>query len=120
MKVMQIGYGYWGTNITKKLLSSSMFELIYLVETDDARRQIAQTQVPGNVIVLKEYKQALQNDIEAVVICTQTEYSYDIAMEAMKFGKHVFMEKPIATTVDRTKKLIACAGEKKLIWYIIR
>ncbi len=34
IRIMQIGYGYWGNNVAKKLILSSKFELEYLVETD--------------------------------------------------------------------------------------
>lgn len=115
LRVMQIGYGYWGTNVARKLVASQMFELVYLVETDVGRRQKAGEKLGAGVRILESYEEALKTDIDAVVICTQTQYSYAIAMEAMAWGKHVFIEKPIATNVERTLRLIDRAGEKKLI-----
>lgn len=115
LKVMQIGYGYWGANVAKKLIVSQMFELVYLVETDEERRQKARQKFAGGVRIIDSYKEALKSEIDAVVICTQTEYSYAIAMDAMAAGKHVFIEKPIATNVERTHRLIARAREKKLV-----
>ena len=51
------------------------------------------------------------------MIATQTVYSFEIGMRAMDMGKHVFMEKPIATTVERTKQLIAKSKEKNVIMH---
>lgn len=115
LKVMQIGYGYWGANVAKKLIASKMFEFKYLAEPDKGRRERAKSQLPTTVEIVENYKEKLNADIDAVVICTQTEYSYEIAMMAMEYGKHIFTEKPIATNVERTLKLIEKAEEKKLV-----
>lgn len=115
IKVMQIGYGYWGTNVAKKLIASKMFDFAYLVETDKRRREEAKDQLPESVTILADYEEILTSDIDAVVICTQTEYSYEIAMRAMECGKHVFTEKPIAKNVERTVRLIEKAREKNLV-----
>jgi len=115
LKVMQIGYGYWGTNVTRKLLNSDMFELKYLVESDEKRISAAKEVIPAGVSILKDYKEGLNGEIDAVVICTQTEYSFAIAMDAMKEGKHVFTEKPLATNMDRAKKMVNYAKENGLI-----
>ncbi len=114
MKVMQIGYGYWGTNVAKKLIVSKKFKLIYLVEKDADRRVAARVDLPENVKILDSYEEKLA-DVEAVVICTQTEYSYNIALKAMEEGKHIFIEKPIASTVEKAQNLIKCAKEEKVI-----
>lgn len=115
LRVMQVGYGYWGTNVARKLVASRMFELVYLVETDGGRRQEAEKKLAGSVRILDNYREALKTDIDAVVICTQTEYSYAIAMEALASGKHVFIEKPIATNVERTCRLIDRTREMGLV-----
>lgn len=115
MKVMQVGYGYWGNNVAKKLLASSMFDFVYLAESDEEKRKKAVEQLPEEVKIVENYEDYLGEDIEGVVICTQTEYSYEIAMKAMEKGKHVFTEKPLATTVERSLKMIARANEKQLV-----
>ena len=93
LKVMQIGYGYWGTNVTKKLLNSRAFELICLVENDENRKRTAKDNLPQNILILDDYHDMIDStEIDAVVICTQTEYSYQIAIDAMEKGKHIFIE----------------------------
>ena len=116
LKVMQIGYGYWGTNVTKKLLNSRAFELICLVENDENRKRTAKDNLPQNILILDDYHDMIDStEIDAVVICTQTEYSYQIAIDAMEKGKHIFIEKPLATSVERANKMIAFAEEKNVI-----
>jgi len=115
LRVAQIGYGYWGTNVARKLLVSGKFELACLAEKDENRRIAATEQLPKSICIVEDYGEALAMDIDAVIICTQTEYSYGIAMDAMDRGKHIFIEKPIATNVGRTRNLIDTAHKRSLI-----
>lgn len=116
IRIMQIGYGYWGNNVAKKLVASKMLKLVALVETDRCKREQANAQLPGDVEILPSYEEMISSPkIDAVVICTQTEYSFEIAMTAMEHGKHIFIEKPVAKNVELTSQLIAKATENKLI-----
>ena len=116
IRVMQIGYGYWGNNVAKKLVASKLLSLVALVETDEQKRARAKAQLPGEIEILSSYEEMLASPgIDAVVICTQTEYSYEIAMAAMEHGKHIFIEKPVAKNVELASQLIAKAAEKNLI-----
>lgn len=116
MKVVQIGYGYWGANIAKKLLQSKKFELVAVCEPIEQRRMIAKESVGDSVSVNKDYKEYLEKEqIQAVIIATQTEASYEIAVQAIRAGKHIFIEKPIATTFKKAEHLRQLAYEKKVI-----
>lgn len=48
-------------------------------------------------------------DIEAISICTPTLTHADIALKAIKAGKHVLVEKPMTNTIDEAKSLIKAA-----------
>ncbi len=113
IRIMQIGYGYWGNNVAKKLLMSPNCVFSYLVETSEEKRILAQKNMP-DVVVIDDYKEHLA-DVDAVVICTQTQYSFQIAMDAMDAGKHVFIEKPLAQNVALAEELIEKANKNKLV-----
>ena len=116
LKVIQIGYGYWGENIAKNLVSSEKFEFVGLCEMDEQRRQKAKDNLPEYVDVQAEYEVFLErSDVDAFIIATQTEYTFKIAMDAMEQGKHIFIEKPIATIKERAEKLRDKAYEKNVI-----
>ena len=51
MKVVQVGYGYWGANISKKLMNSQKFELKALCEILPGRAAKARKALPDNVAV---------------------------------------------------------------------
>lgn len=112
MKVIQVGYGYWGANISRKLMASDKFELKALCEIKEDRAARARKALPDSVRISNDYEQFLDDpEVEGYVIATETVNTFEIGMKAMAAGKHVFMEKPIATTVERTNRLIARARE---------
>jgi len=116
LRVVQVGYGYWGANISKKLLVSSKFDFKALCEILPDRVAKARKELPDSVKIHNNYEDYLgDTEIDAFIIATQTEYTFEIGMKAMEAGKHVFMEKPLATTVERSEKLMKCAYEKDVI-----
>ena len=53
-------------------------------------------------------------NIDAVVIATPVATHYDLAIRAVKSGKHVLVEKPMATRVEEVKNIGRVAKEKHL------
>lgn len=74
--------------------------------------------------VFTDYAQALDTTRpDLVVISTYSDTHADYAVAAMRAGAHVFVEKPLATTVADAKRVVACAGEtgrKLAVGYILR
>src|ERR1041385_4319549 len=66
----------------------------------------------------KDYRVMLDKlgkEIDAVVIGTPDHTHAVIAMEAMRHGKHVYCEKPLAHSVDEVRKLMAAARNYKVV-----
>ncbi len=62
----------------------------------------------------EDYHELLASDIEAVSIATPTLTHFQIAMDAIKAGKHVLIEKPICSTIEESQTLINAAKEADL------
>ena len=64
-----------------------------------------------------DYRKMLDQmkEIDAVVIGTPDHTHAVIAMEAMKRGKHVYCEKPLAHSVEEIRKLMAAADQHKVV-----
>lgn len=54
-------------------------------------------------------EQSLLNDVDAVTIVVPTPAHFDVARAALEAGKHVFIEKPITTTLDQADELLEIA-----------
>jgi predicted dehydrogenase len=112
-----IGYGYWGPNLARNIADTDGVKLYAICEMNSGRMQRAKSLYGGNVeLYTDEYRTILEcTEIDAVVIATQTEPSYQIIMDALDAGKHCFIEKPIASTVERAENIQANARQHGLI-----
>ena len=54
-------------------------------------------------------------DIKAVVVATPVATHFDFAIKCLEAGKHILVEKPIATTVDEVQQIAKLAKEKGLV-----
>ena len=63
-----------------------------------------------------DYEDLLKDpEIEVVSVCVPTTFHHDVVMEAIKHGKHVLVEKPIAFTLKEAEDMIAAAKEAGVI-----
>jgi len=64
-----------------------------------------------------DYREALKEEADFVVIATPPDTHYEIAKAALEAGKHVFLEKPLAADLSVAKKLYETAqkSDKKLV-----
>lgn len=116
MKVALIGYGYWGPNLARKLNANKDIEFVGICELDKGKLDKARGVYGDRLLYESDYEKVLDNwALDAVAIAVPTEYSFGIAMSALEIGKHVFIEKPIASTIERAQILIDKAREKSLV-----
>ncbi len=63
-----------------------------------------------NVKKYTDYRELCADpDVEAVHVCTPNSYHYEMTMCAIKYGKHVFCEKPLATKSDDAFEMVEAA-----------
>jgi predicted dehydrogenase len=62
-----------------------------------------------------DYRYILRDPtIDAVHICTPNAQHFPMAQDALRAGKHVLCEKPLATTVEEGKELVSLAAQQGL------
>jgi len=59
-------------------------------------------------------EESLLNACDAIDIVTPTQYHFALCEKAIKQGKHVFVEKPMANTMDEAKELVKLVQESKI------
>jgi len=110
-----VGYGYWGPNLARNLSERPELQLRALCERDPAQRQAFLRRFP-HVSALADFAQILEDpSVRAVVIATPPQTHYDLARAALLAGKHVLVEKPLATSVAHARELAALAHARDLV-----
>ena len=105
-----IGSGRWGRNIAKSFAKKSHVKKVASLGNLDNLRKM-QDDVPG--IIPSTLDQILEDkDIDAVVVAVSMENLADIALQCMKSGKHIFLEKPAATSKEKALLLHNCTKDK--------
>lgn len=74
---------------------------------------------PGSVDTYIDYKELLdRSDIDAVLISTPDHWHATQAVDAMRSGKHVALEKPIIRTIAEGRELVRVSAETKRIFRV--
>lgn len=116
LKVGVIGLNLRGREVLDELLrlqsASNVLvqpEIVAICDNYPATLKRAATKVP-NAAAVAEYQAVLDNkDVQAVIIATPTHQHKDIAIAALKAGKHVYCEAPLAHTVEDARAIAVAA-----------
>ena len=82
-------------------------ELVALAEPDPNRRQEASRCVPA-ATVYADYRDLLKmRGLEAVIVSVPTGLHGEVAIAAMQLGKHLYLEKPISTSLEEADKVMS-------------
>ncbi len=80
--------------------------LVALADPDPQQREKALRRAPG-AVALTDYQTLLDMpEVGAVVICAPNELHARTTMAALERGKHVYLEKPLATTLDEADRVL--------------
>lgn len=105
--VAVVGCGYWGINYLRVFNELPNAEVVAICDQRKARLHEIGQRYPGAVLAT-ELDEALQiPGVDAVVVCTGATTHFDVARSSLCAGKHVLVEKPMATTAEECKDLIA-------------
>lgn len=120
IRIVQIGYGYWGTNVARNIVQSKKVTLQALSDMAPGRLENARN-VYGDAIpdYTTDYDKYINDpNIDAFALVIQTEPSFEIAKKILKAGKHLFIEKPMASDTERAIELNRLAHENHCILHV--
>ncbi|WP_084703666.1 Gfo/Idh/MocA family protein [Phaeacidiphilus oryzae] len=113
--VAVIGAGYWGPNLVRNFQSSPAFRLKWVCDLDEerARRALGGYSTVG---ATADYPAVLADpSVHAVAVATPAGTHLDVALAALRAGKHVLVEKPLAATYADGRRLVAEAEARGLV-----
>ncbi len=109
-----IGCGYWGQNLLRNFMDTEGVSVKVCADQRPERRAYIQQRFPHVKVVdgwdaLKQHKQ-----LDAVVIATPPSSHGALALEALRMGWHVLVEKPFTLSVQEAEQVVAEAAKRKL------
>jgi predicted dehydrogenase len=120
MKVLIAGLGNMGLSHALAHHHHPQAQIVALVN----RSPVTLPPELGSYPFFKDFHAALDKvKPDLVVIATYSDSHADFAVAAMQAGAHVFVEKPLATTVADARRVVDCAkrlGRKLTVGYILR
>jgi predicted dehydrogenase len=115
IKVGVAGCGYWGPNLIRNFRALPDCKLKMMCDLNTARLKHLKSVYP-EVQGGTDYQQMLDgNNLDAVVIATNVKSHFPMAKAALLAGKHTFVEKPLASSVEQCEELVEIAQKNGLI-----
>ncbi|MGC6463986.1 MAG: Gfo/Idh/MocA family protein, partial [Akkermansiaceae bacterium] len=124
IKVLCVGAGHMGTSHARAYHAIDGFEICGIVTRSPESRAKLNADLGANYREFGNYEEALaETKPDAVSISTYPDTHAAYAIAAMDAGADVFIEKPLAETVEEAEEIVAKAtesGRKLVIGYILR
>ena len=115
INIAQIGVGYWGPNLLRNFMANKNCDIKIVVDLSKERRHFVRDSYPSVRVSDRIEDIINDSDIEAVVIATPVATHFDLARQCLESGKHILVEKPLATTVEEVQQIGILAKEKALV-----
>src|ERR1017187_2179946 len=107
-----IGYGYWGPNIVRNLMSLEGSRVAAIAEISQAARARALKAYPGMKVTADAMEIITSTEIDAVAVVSPVWTHYELTKAALENGKHVFVEKPFTSNAAQGEELVNLAAQK--------
>lgn len=124
IKVLCVGAGHMGRSHALAYHEMDGFEICGIVTRSPNSRQALNEELGGGYELFDDFETALKEaQPDAVSISTYPDTHAPYALAAMDAGAHVFIEKPLADTVELAEEVVAKATQKNVklvIGYILR
>jgi len=112
--VAVVGCGNWGRNLVRTFHSLPESDLRYVCDLDEGRLARMRAQFPG-LRTSTDLDRVLADDsVEAVVIAASAVAHKALALRALQAGKHAYVEKPLALSVEDSEEIVAEAEARGL------
>jgi predicted dehydrogenase len=115
VRIAVVGLGYWGPNLARNLQESDCAELVALCDVSPDRLAKVARRHPNALRYQSLGTLLADPEVEAVAIATPVSTHHPIALAALEAGKHVFVEKPLASSSAEALEMLAIAEFNGLV-----
>ena len=114
MKVALVGLGYWGEKILRNLVTLLGSDNVLAIDRRTECQQAVQKFYPGLQCADSLDAAFVDDDIKAVVLATPAGTHFALGRQVLQSGRHLLVEKPLATSVEDAEELVRLAAERDL------
>ena len=113
--VAVVGCGYWGPNLIRNFSACPRTKLVAVCDQDPARLERMTRTYPTAAGVSSFEDLLKRDDVEAIAIATPVKTHAPFALAALEAGKHVLVEKPLASSVRDAEAMVEAAAKRNLV-----
>src|SRR3569833_175379 len=101
-----IGYGYWGPSLLRNFMELPNARVRTVADLDTKKLELVQRRFPG-VQTTTDFQAIVQDpEIDAIAVATPVNTHFELGISALKAGKHLWLEKPMAETSLQARMLV--------------
>lgn len=112
INVAVIGYGYWGPNLLRNFADSPRVSVSAVSDFRERRLEAVSRRYPAVATTTDALEVIGNPGVDAIAIATPVESHYELALAAIRAGKHVLVEKPMTQSVEQARELVAEARSR--------
>jgi predicted dehydrogenase len=110
-----LGYGYWGPNLVRNFCDVVRMRVSAIADQDEAKLSLARSRHPS-VRATTDARSVIHDPaIDAIAIATPVSTHFELALAALRAGKHVWLEKPMTETAEQARILVEEAERRGLV-----
>lgn len=111
-----IGAGYWGANLVRNCYQLGV--LAAVCDADLHRLDEVRSTYPGVQLYVDVGQMLELAKLDAVIIAAPAPLHAELALRAIAAGKHVFVEKPLALSVDDAQRVVEAAEKADVTLFV--
>jgi len=115
VRVAVVGLGYWGPNLVRNLHEHEGSEIVAVCDKREEALAKITKRYPAVRTTTRFEDVIAADDIEAIAIATPVSTHHPIACAALEAGKHVFVEKPLASSTEEALDMAMLADRNGLV-----
>lgn len=106
-----VGAGYWGSNLIRNFMTLEDCRVVKVVDIDSARLEAVHLRYPGLEVTPSLDRVISDDAVDAAIVATPAQTHYELTLPLLRSGRHVFVEKPLATVLRDGIAMAAAAQE---------
>jgi predicted dehydrogenase len=110
LRIAVLGAGHWGPNLIRNFHNHQTSEVAWVVDRDESRLALTRSRHPDIRMAADPAAALADPAVAAVIVATPTRTHHRLAAAALRAGKHVLVEKPMATSADEAEELCDLAA----------